>query len=63
MAILDLISLVSEHSRVRVVDSEKREVALYDGKNSIPNELNDREVVSIRAEISVNVKAEIVVEI
>lgn len=63
MKLIDLISLISEHSRVRVVDAEAREVALYDGKDSIPSTLNDKDVLSVRSEIGATAKAEIVIEI
>ena len=45
MKLIDVLTLISDYTNVRVFDSNKNELARYNGKDSIPEELND-EVVS-----------------
>jgi hypothetical protein len=44
MTVLDIISIIPDSSETVIYDTEANELARYDGKDSIPNEYNDREV-------------------
>ena len=49
MTRLDIISIIEDNTLVNVwKDGEI--IAIYDGKNSIPNELNDKQVFNISFE-------------
>lgn len=51
MTLLDLISVVDEGTNVTVIDAMTDiPLAWYDGKNSIPEKLNNAEVVKIDAD-------------
>ena len=53
MKLVDVLELVSESTNVAVVDCETDELlGYYDGKDSIDEELNDRELVSISVQDS-----------
>lgn len=47
MLLLDLISLIQDNTLVIISDLNNNEIARYDGKNSIPNKYNEKEVVEI----------------
>lgn len=47
MKLIEVISLVGDGTNVRVFNSEYEEIAKYDGKESIPEELNNLEVENI----------------
>ena len=49
MKLIDVISLISDSAEVRIYEAEGKEVARYDGKDSIPEELNDLFVDNIGA--------------
>lgn len=46
MKVIDLLSIVSDESTIEIFENNEP-ICLYDGKNSIPEELNGREVLSI----------------
>ena len=46
MKIIDILQLVTEESEI-VIYEDYEEVAKYDGKESIPKELNDRDIIAI----------------
>lgn len=46
MKIIDFLQLVTEESEI-VIYEDYEEVAKYDGKESIPEELNDRDIIAI----------------
>lgn len=48
MKLIDLLSVISEYANVRVYNSDGKEIARYNQKDSIPNELNDEKVNVIR---------------
>ena len=50
MKLIDLLSIIDENTPVNVCYASV--VNQYDGRNSIPNELNDREVVEVTAYVS-----------
>lgn len=41
MKLIDVISLISDSAEVRIYDADGKEIARYDGKDSIPENLND----------------------
>ena len=45
MRLIDIITLITDNSNVIITDLNNKELARYDGKNSIPNKYNDKEVV------------------
>lgn len=47
MRLIDIITLITDNSNVIITDLNNKELARYDGKNSIPNKYNDKEVVEI----------------
>ena len=47
MLLIDLISLIQDNTLVIISDLNNNEIARYDGKNSIPNKYNKKEVVEI----------------
>ena len=47
MRLIDIISLITDNSNVIISDLNNKELARYDGKNSIPNKYNNKEVVEI----------------
>lgn len=49
MKLIDLLSLIDDYSEVRVYNSEQV-IAVYDGKDSIPSELNNCQIVSVFAD-------------
>lgn len=49
MKLIDVISLISESAEIRIYDADRKEIARYDGKDSIPKELNDLFVDNIGA--------------
>lgn len=49
MKLIDVISLISDSAEVRIYDYNGKEIARYDGKDSIPEELNDLFVDNIGA--------------
>ena len=51
MKLIDLLSVISEYANVRVYNSDGKEIARYNQKDSIPNELNDEKVNVIRPKI------------
>lgn len=48
MKLIDLLSIIDENMRVRIM-RDAEEVAYYDGRDSIPEELNDCRVESLHA--------------
>lgn len=48
MKLIDVLEIVNENAEVRVYNSDGDEIARYDGKNSIPENLNGEEVDEIR---------------
>lgn len=62
MKLIDLISTINENDRVKVYDTELTLIATADGKDSIPEALNDVEVVGFHpagaGELNVEVKIE-----
>lgn len=49
MKLIDVLEIISEHSQVRVYNSNGDEIARYDGKNSIPECLNNETINKIKA--------------
>lgn len=49
MLLLDLISLIQDNTTVIISDLNNNEISRYDGKNSIPNKYNKKEVVEVSA--------------
>jgi hypothetical protein len=47
MKLIELLEVISEYAEVKILDTDEMELARYDGKDSIPEELNDREVDSV----------------
>ena len=47
MGLIDIITLITDNSNVIITDLNNKELARYDGKNSIPNKYNNKEVVEI----------------
>ena len=47
MRLIDIITLITDNSNVIITDLNNKEIARYDGKNSIPNKYNNKEVVEI----------------
>lgn len=47
MTVLDIISVLHDDAEVVIYDSEWNTIAEHNGKDSIPQELNDREVVTL----------------
>ena len=48
MKLIDLLSVWDENSDLAVEDTDGNLLGLYDGKNSIPKECNELNVVQIR---------------
>lgn len=53
MRVIDLLSIISEHAEVGIETGipDGYRLAYYNGRDSIPEELNDREVIEISAGI------------
>lgn len=49
MILYDVLAICDENKVTVVYDASKREIARYDGRNSIPTELNNCEVCQISA--------------
>ena len=47
MRLIDIITLITDNSNVIITDLNNKELARYDGKNSIPKKYNKKEVVEI----------------
>jgi hypothetical protein len=47
MRLIDIITLITDNSNVIITDLNNKEIARYDGKNSIPNKYNNKEVVEV----------------
>ena len=52
MKLIDLLEVCTDNTHVRVLNLEEQEVAEYDGKDSIDPKYNDREVRSVRTDLS-----------
>lgn len=46
MKVIDLLSVISDTSTIEIFENNEP-ICLYDGKNSIPEEVNGREVLSV----------------
>ena len=44
MKLIDLLVVIGEHTKTKVYTDYGELIGIYDGRNSIPNELNDEEV-------------------
>ena len=51
MKVIDLLSLISDYTNVLVMDTDGNELGYYDGRDSIPENLNEREIESVSASI------------
>lgn len=49
MKLIDVLEIISEYSQVRVYNSNGDEIARYDGRESIPEYLNNETVDKIKA--------------
>ena len=49
MKLIDLLSLITDFTLTIVSNEDNDEIARYDGKESIPNELNNKEILSVSA--------------
>lgn len=49
MTLIQVLELISDSTEVRVYDSNGNEIARYDGRDSIPTQLNEESVDYIRA--------------
>lgn len=48
MKLIELLELINEHNSVWIFNSDgEMLLATYNGRDSIPNELNEREIISI----------------
>lgn len=47
MKLVDLLILIADSSHVLVEDEDGNELGYYDGRDSIPESLNEREVINI----------------
>ena len=47
MTLLKILSIISEYTNINVINSEYETISKYDGKNSIDEKLNDKEVLEI----------------
>lgn len=47
MLLIDILVKVGDGTIVRVFDNECEEIAKYDGKDSIPEELNNKEIETV----------------
>lgn len=47
MTVDELLSVTSESADVCIVDTDGNNLALYDGRNSIPVRYNSREIISL----------------
>lgn len=50
MKLIDLLFFLSDSTNVIVFDTEGKELARYDGRDSIPEVLNNRSIVQISVE-------------
>ncbi len=48
MKLIDVLDVYDENFNILVRDTEENYLALYDGRNSIPEEYNELNVVQIR---------------
>ena len=49
MKLINVLEIISEHSQVRVYNSNGDEVSRYDGRESIPECLNNETIDKIKA--------------
>lgn len=49
MTLIQVLELISDSAEVRVYNTNDEEIARYNGKDSIPEELNEEHVECIRA--------------
>ena len=49
MTLIQVLELISDSTEVRVYNSNDEEIAHYNGKDSIPEKLNEESVKCIRA--------------
>ena len=47
MKLIDVISIIVDNSFINILDLEENVIAKYDGKNSVPKELNYNEVLEM----------------
>ena len=50
MKLIDVLSMVKDNTYVLVTDGDGFVIAKHDGKDGIPDELNDKEVIDISIE-------------
>lgn len=49
MQLIDLLAVINDNQFVVVTDSEDKEIARYDGRDSIDDIYNNKEVISVSA--------------
>lgn len=60
MTLIELLELIDENSFVTIKSTEiDKDIAKYDGRNSIPNGLNRFAVLKIRGKIEIEIMEEI----
>lgn len=47
MRLIELLEIINENTYVSIREKEGRGIAIYDGKNSIPTELNNETVFQV----------------
>ena len=52
MKLIDLLEACTDNTHVRILNLEGQEVTEYDGKDSIDPQYHDREVRSVRTDLS-----------
>ena len=50
MLLIDLLTIINDNTDVIIQDTNRKDIALYDGKNSIPEKHNNKNVVEISTE-------------
>lgn len=55
MTLLDILGTFDTNKSLKVIDLQGKELARYDGKNSIPVILSDKEVFSISVDLENNI--------
>lgn len=50
MLLIDLLTIINDNTDVIIQDTNKKDIACYDGKNSIPEKHNNKNVVEISME-------------
>ena len=50
MLLIDLLAIINDNTDVIIQDTNRKDIALYDGKNSIPEKHNNKNVVELSTE-------------